>query len=292
MPTTTQINLPLLRKGKVRDVYDAGDKLLIVASDRVSTFDHVLPTPIDGKGKILTAISNFWFANTTRIVPNHLLSSDVGEINKILKLNLDPKYYDGRTVLVKKAARIDFECIVRGFVAGSAWKEYKEKGTICGEPVKPGLKEAERLPEPIFTPSTKMDTGHDENVSYDYMAKELGEPLASQIRDASIKLYNFAYDYLKPRGMILADTKFEFGLVGGKLTLIDEALTPDSSRFWDAAVYKPGSTPQSFDKQFIRDYMETTGWDKNSAPPAIPQNIVGGAVKKYKEALDRITKGS
>jgi len=287
-----KINLPLLRKGKVRDVYNAGSRLLIVASDRVSTFDHVLPTPIPDKGKILSEISNFWFDKTTRIVPNHMISSDVKEINKELNLNLDPEYYQGRTVLVKKADRVDFECVVRGYIAGSAWKEYQQSGTVCGMKMPAGLKEAQKLPEPIFTPATKADTGHDENVPFEYMENALGKELADTIKDVSIELYNFAEKYLAKCGIILADTKFEFGLVDGRLTLIDEALTPDSSRFWDAAVYKVGTSPVSFDKQFIRDYMETTGWDKNSAPPPIPAQIAAGAAKKYKEALDRIEKGS
>ena len=287
-----KINLPLLRKGKVRDVYNAGSRLLIVASDRVSTFDHVLPTPIPDKGKILSEISNFWFDKTTRIVPNHMISSDVKEINKELNLNLDPEYYQGRTVLVKKADRVDFECVVRGYIAGSAWKEYQQSGTVCGIKMPAGLKEAQKLPEPIFTPATKADTGHDENVPFEYMENALGKELADTIKDVSIELYNFAEKYLAKCGIILADTKFEFGLVDGRLTLIDEALTPDSSRFWDAAVYKVGTSPVSFDKQFIRDYMETTGWDKNSAPPPIPAQIAAGAAKKYKEALDRIEKGS
>jgi phosphoribosylaminoimidazole-succinocarboxamide synthase len=289
-----KINLPLLRKGKVREVYDLGDKLLIVASDRVSTFDHILPTPIDGKGKILTAISNFWFDKTKDIVPNHLITDDIDEINKILPLDcaLDKEYYQGRTVLVKKAQRIDFECVVRGYIAGSAWAEYEKNGTVCGNKMPAGLQNAQKLQEPLFTPAAKNDSGHDENVSFDYMAGKLGEQLAAELRDKSIALYNYGWLYLQPRGIILADTKFEFGLIGGKVIVIDEILTPDSSRFWDAAFYKVGSNPQSFAKQFIRDYMEHTGWDKNSAPPSISPEIVRGAVAKYREALERITKDS
>jgi phosphoribosylaminoimidazole-succinocarboxamide synthase len=285
-----KINLPLLRSGKVREVYDLGDKLLIIASDRVSTFDHILPTPIDGKGKILTAMSNFWFERTADIVPNHLITADIAEINKLLPagVKLDVGYYAGRTVLVKKAQRIDFECVVRGYIAGSAWAEYEKKGTVCGNKMPAGLQNAQKLPEFIFTPATKNDSGHDENVPFEYMAEKLGAELADEIKEKSVALYKFGWEYLKPRGIILADTKFEFGLIDGKVLVIDEILTPDSSRFWDAAYYKIGSNPQSFDKQFIRDYMEQTGWDKNSAPPQIPQDIVAGAVKKYKEALERI----
>ncbi|MGB2578673.1 phosphoribosylaminoimidazole-succinocarboxamide synthase [Elusimicrobium simillimum] len=290
----TNLNLPLLRKGKVRDVYDLGDKLLIIASDRVSTFDHVLPTPIDGKGRILSQISNFWFSKTQDIVPNHLISADIKEINTFLPADsqLTDPYYDGRTVLVKKAQRIDFECVVRGYIVGSAWAEYQASGSVCGVKMPEGLQLAQKLPQPIFTPAAKADTGHDENVSFEYMESKLGADLAGQLKDLSIALYNYGEQYLKKCGMILADTKFEFGLLDGKVILIDEALTPDSSRFWDAAHYKVGSNPASFDKQFIRDYMEQTGWDKNSTPPAISKDIVDGAVSKYKEALDRILKGS
>ncbi|MDR0734885.1 MAG: phosphoribosylaminoimidazolesuccinocarboxamide synthase [Elusimicrobiota bacterium] len=287
-----KINLPLLRSGKVREVYDLGDRLLITASDRVSTFDHILPTPITGKGKILTAISNFWFDKTKDIAPNHLISADIDEINKFLPADsqLDKEYYQGRTVLVKKARRIDFECVVRGYMAGSAWAEYEKQGTICGNKMPAGLQNAQKLPEAIFTPATKNDSGHDENVPFEYMAQKLGAELANKIKEKSIALYTFGWEYLKARGIILADTKFEFGIIDGELALIDEILTPDSSRFWDAAYYKVGSNPQSFDKQFIRDYMEQTGWDKNSAPPQIAPEIVAGAVKKYKEALERILK--
>jgi len=294
MNTINRINLPLLRQGKVREVYDLGDKLLIVASDRVSTFDHILPTPITGKGKILTAISNFWFAKTKDIVPNHLITADVDEINKVLPagIKLDKDYYQGRTVLVKKAERIDFECVVRGYIAGSAWAEYEKKGTVCGNKMPEGLQNAQKLPEPIFTPATKNDSGHDENVPFSYMEEKLGKKLAGELKDKSIALYNYGWQYLQKCGMILADTKFEFGLIDGKVIVIDEILTPDSSRFWDIATYKIGSNPQSFDKQFIRDYMEQTGWDKNSTPPAISADIVRGAVSKYQEALERITKDS
>ncbi|MDR0646486.1 MAG: phosphoribosylaminoimidazolesuccinocarboxamide synthase [Elusimicrobiota bacterium] len=287
-----EINLSLIRKGKVREVYDLGDKLLIVASDRVSTFDYILPTPIPNKGKILTAISNFWFDKTKSIVPNHLISADIDEINEFLPANskLDKEYYQGRTVLVKKAQRIDFECVVRGYIAGSAWTEYQKQGAICGSKMPDGLQNAQKLPEAIFTPATKNDSGHDENVSFEYMQNKLGKKLAGDIKERSVAVYKFGWQYLNARGIILADTKFEFGIIDGELALIDEVLTPDSSRFWDAAYYKVGSNPQSFDKQFIRDYMEQTGWDKNSAPPEIASEIVAGAVKKYNEALERILK--
>lgn len=288
------INLPLLRKGKVREVYDLQDKLLIVASDRVSTFDYVLPTEIKDKGKILSAISNFWFEKTKSIIPNHLISAEVDEINTFLPADskLDKAYYQGRTVLVKKAERVDFECVVRGYLAGSGWAEYQKKGTVTGIQLPEGLQCAEKLPEPIFTPATKNDEGHDENVPFAFMEEKLGKELAGALKEKSIALYKFAEQYLKNCGIILADTKFEFGLINGKPLLIDEALTPDSSRFWDAAHYKIGGNPVSMDKQFIRDYMERTGWDKNSNPPAIAPEIAAGASLKYKEALEKITKGS
>jgi phosphoribosylaminoimidazole-succinocarboxamide synthase len=289
-----KINLPLLRKGKVREVYDLRDKLLIVASDRVSTFDHILPTPIQDKGKILSTISNFWFSKTKDIAPNHLISADVNEINKYLPANsqLDKDYYQGRTVLVKKAQRIDFECVVRGYIAGSAWAEYEKGGTVCGIKMPAGLQNAQKLPDPIFTPASKNDEGHDENVPFSFMEQKLGAALAKELKDGSIALYSFGEQYLKTCGIILADTKFEFGLLDGKVIVIDEMLTPDSSRFWDASRYEVGTNPVSFDKQFIRDYMERTGWDKNSAPPVISPDIASAASAKYKEALERITKGS
>ncbi|MDR1684081.1 MAG: phosphoribosylaminoimidazolesuccinocarboxamide synthase, partial [Elusimicrobiota bacterium] len=285
------VNLPLIRKGKVREVYALGDNLLIIASDRVSTFDHILPTPIPDKGKILTAISNFWFEKTKNITPNHLITADVEAVNKLLPAGsqLDKEYYQGRAVLVKKAQRIDFECVVRGYMAGSAWAEYQKTGAITGIKMPQGLQNAQKLPEPIFTPAVKNDNGHDENVPFSYMREKLGDALAGDLKAKSLALYNFGESYLKERGLILADTKFEFGLIGGRAVLIDEALTPDSSRFWAAASYKIGSNPVSFDKQFIRDYMEQTGWDKNSPPPAISSDIVAGAQAKYRAALELIT---
>ncbi|WP_424244066.1 phosphoribosylaminoimidazole-succinocarboxamide synthase [Elusimicrobium posterum] len=293
MTPTNLLNLPLLRQGKVRDVYDLGDKLLIVASDRVSTFDYVLPTQIPNKGKILSRISDFWFKHTKNIVDNHMISSDIAEINKLLPadVQLDPEYYQGRTVVVKKADRVDFECVVRGYITGSAWSEYKTHGTLCGTKMPEGLQESQKLPEPFFTPATKEDSGHDMNVSFEYMKEHMDPVKAEEIKKTSIALYNYAEEYLRKCGIILADTKFEFGYIDGKLTLIDEALTPDSSRFWDAAHYKAGTTPPSFDKQFIRDYMESTGWDKNSPPPAMSKEIAEGASARYQEALDRIEKG-
>lgn len=283
------LNLPIFRKGKVRDVYSVGDKLLLVASDRVSAFDYVLPNEIPDKGKILTAISNFWFSKTQHIIKNHLITADLREISKFLPEGsiTDSAYLDGRTVLAKTAKRINFECVVRGYLAGAGWKEYQQKQNVAGVKLPSGLKEAAKLPEPIFTPAAKNDTGHDENVPFEVMHAALPE-IAGKIKEVSIYLYNFAAEYLLKRGIILADTKFEFGIVDGEIILIDEALTPDSSRLWDAALYKEGTSPVSFDKQFVRDYIEKTGWDKNSAPPQMPAEVIEGAVKKYKEALTKI----
>ena len=285
------LDLPLLRKGKVREVYNLGSKLLMVASDRVSAFDHVLPNEIPNKGKILTKISTFWFENTKDIVDNHMISTDFKEIKKALPktLKVNEAYYKERMMLVKKAKRIDFECVVRGYIAGSMWKEYQATGMCCCYKLPDNLKQAQKLPEPIFTPATKADTGHDVNISFEEMKKLMkNDKLADQLKEISIKLYEYGEEYLKQRGIILADTKFEFGLIDDKIVLIDEVLTPDSSRFWDIKTYKIGTSPISLDKQFIRDYLEKTKWDKKSAPPIIPSDVVSGAVEKYKQALNRV----
>ncbi|WP_428898129.1 phosphoribosylaminoimidazole-succinocarboxamide synthase [Parelusimicrobium proximum] len=286
------LNLPVFRKGKVRDVYNLGDKLLLIASDRVSAFDYVLPDVIPAKGKVLTAISNFWFENTKHIIDNHVLSTDIKEISSYLPagVHLPEEYYQGRTVLGKRAERVDFECVVRGYISGSAWKEYQQKGSVGGIRLPAGLKEAEELPEPIFTPAVKADTGHDENVPFYKMEEAMHKEEAEYLRDVSIRLYNYASARLKKAGIILADTKFEFGKIDGKMIIIDEMLTPDSSRFWDLEHYSAGSSPVSFDKQFVRDYLESTKWDKNSPPPHMPADIIEGAAKKYKEALEKILK--
>lgn len=283
--------MPLLRRGKVRDVYNVDDKLLIVATDRISAFDWVLPTPVPQKGALLTSISAFWFKYTPHIAPNHVLSCDIKEIEKQLPggIKLSP-WFEGRTMLVKKANRIDYECVVRGYLSGSGWAEYKKNGTVCGIKLPPGLKESDKLPEPVFTPAAKNDSGHDENISFEKMAAAMGEEKAKKLRDLSIALYNFGAQWLDKRGIILADTKFEFGeLADGTIIVIDEMLTPDSSRFWEKAQWKPGANPPSFDKQFVRDYLNTTGWDKNSKPPQLPSEVVNSTVARYKEALERIT---
>lgn len=278
---------PAFIKGKVRDVYDLGDKLLIVATDRISAFDSILPTGIPGKGKILTQLSVFWFGLTEDIVPNHLVSTSTENYPEPLRAYADQM--KGRSMLVKKAERLDIECVVRGYLAGSGWKEYQAAGTLCGIPLPAGLNYADKLPQPIFTPAFKADSGHDENISRERMAALIGEDLTSRIVDISLALYQYAADYALERGVIIADTKFEFGLVDGELTIIDEVLTPDSSRFWDPATYIPGSSPQSYDKQFVRDYLEAIDWDKEPPAPGLPEDIVTHTADKYREVYRLIT---
>ena len=287
--------LKLIHKGKVRDLYAAGEKyLLIVSSDRLSAFDFILPSPIPGKGAILNEISAFWFGKTGHIIKNHIVSTDIDEVRSRLAGQAPPDFdweaLRGRAMLVLRTKRVDFECIVRGYITGSGWKEYLKQGSVCGLKLPPGLKEAQKLPEPVFTPSSKADQGHDENVTFEQMAEALGPELAGKIKEKSLALYQFAAEYLERRGILLADTKFEFGLLDGELILIDEALTPDSSRFWDAARYKTGTSPESYDKQYVRNWLEGSGWDKESAPPALPAEVVRGTLKKYEEALNKITK--
>ncbi len=282
--------LKLIHKGKVRDLYEAGDKyLLIVSTDRLSAFDFVLPTAIPGKGAILNKLSLFWFARTAHIIKNHIVSADLAEIKKYLPdADLSGEYFKDRTMLVLKTKRVDFECIVRGYITGSGWKEYLKTGGICGVKLPPGLKEAQKLPEPVFTPTSKADQGHDENVTFGEMAGALGAQRAEEIRAKSLALYEFAADYSAAKGILLADTKFEFGVLNGELIFIDEALTPDSSRFWDAKAYKPGSSPESYDKQFVRNWLEGSGWDKKTPPPPLPQSVAEATAAKYLEALHKL----
>ncbi len=268
-------------RGKVRDIYDLGDKLLIVATDRVSAFDHILKTPIPERGKILTRISVFWFGKTQHIINNHLITANIREFPK--PFNQYPEILEDRSMLVRKAKRVDVECVVRGYLAGSAWKEYSEKGEICGIKLPEGLSESDKLPEPIFTPATKAPKGtHDINISYEELVNLIGKDLADQLRNISIKLYNFAHDFLLKRGVIIADTKFEFGILDGELILIDEIFTPDSSRFWDLASYKPGLHQEPMDKQLIRDYLLSIGWHGEGEPPYLPEDIVQKTIQKYK----------
>jgi phosphoribosylaminoimidazole-succinocarboxamide synthase len=288
--TAVDVGLPLLRRGKVRDVYDLGERLLIVATDRISAFDHVLPTPVPGKGRILTQASAFWFQKTTGIVPNHLLSADLADIRRGLPGGalLDDSFR-GRVTLAHKARRVDAECVVRGYLAGSGWKEYQKTGAVCGRKLPAGLREADRLPEPIFTPSTKAEQGHDENISRAQLADLVGADTARRLEAASLALYSFGADYLARRGVILADTKFEFGFLEDQLIAIDEMLTPDSSRLWPANSYRPGASPESFDKQFVRDHLERVRWDKTSPPPALPPEVVAGTTRRYEEFLRIVT---
>jgi phosphoribosylaminoimidazole-succinocarboxamide synthase len=293
--TLLQLELPGLKKlksGKVREIFDLGDAFLFVASDRISAFDCVMPNGIPRKGEILTQISHFWFDQTESLVANHRLvtageSFDVPALAGLpagLKAGLAK-----RAMIVKKAQPLAVECIVRGYLAGSGWKEYQKSQTVCGTPLPAGLRESAELPEPIFTPSTKAASGHDENISFAEAQKILGADIAAQARDLSLKIYKFARDYARQRGIIIADTKFEFGLFEGKLILIDEVLTPDSSRFWPASEYAPGKGQPSFDKQFVRDYLETLTWDKTPPAPELPPEVVAKTQAKYLEAFAKLT---
>jgi phosphoribosylaminoimidazole-succinocarboxamide synthase len=279
--------VPLFFRGKVREVFDLGDYLLIVATDRISAFDYILPTPIPDKGKILTQLSLFWFDFTSSIVENHLVTGDVAGFPAELKECR--KLLEKRSMLVRKAKRIDVECVVRGYLAGGGFKEYQEKGSISGIPLPKGLPQGGRLPQPIFTPATKASTGHDVNISYQEMVQIVDEEIARRIRELSIEVYKTASAYGESRGIIIADTKFEFGIIDDRLILIDEILTPDSSRFWPRASYRPGGTQLSFDKQFVRDYLETIGWDKKPPVPELPADIVEKTREKYLEAYRRLT---
>ncbi|HEX8206869.1 MAG TPA: phosphoribosylaminoimidazolesuccinocarboxamide synthase [Solirubrobacteraceae bacterium] len=279
--TSALADLPLLASGKVREMYDLGDRLLMVASDRISTYDVVHPNPIPDKGKVLTGLSVFWFAKTGHIVPNHFLSATDGV----------PEEARGRTIVARKLKMLPVECVVRGYITGSGWKDYQASGSVSGIELPPGLQESERLPTPIFTPSTKAETGHDETVSFDQAAEIVGDPeLMGRLRDVSVELYSFAADHARERGVILADTKFEFGLDDdGELVLGDEVLTPDSSRFWPADGYQPGRSQPSFDKQFVRDWASGTGWDKSPPAPEVPEDVVQGTRARYVEAYEKIT---
>ena len=275
------------KKGKVRDVYDFDDKLLVISTDRISCFDVILPTCIPNKGAILTQLSAFWFEFTRDIIPNHLITTNVDDFPEELK-----KYEDvlkGRSMLVKKAEPFPFECVVRGYLSGSGWKEYSENQTICGVNLPKGLKESEKLLEPIFTPATKAEEGHDINVSQEYMEKEIGTDITERLKEISIALYNKAAQFAEDCGIIIADTKFEFGKIDNEIILIDEALTPDSSRFWPKDKYEPGKDQPSFDKQFVRDYLETVDWDKTPPAPRLPKEIVNKTAEKYLQALRMIT---
>jgi phosphoribosylaminoimidazole-succinocarboxamide synthase len=282
------IDLPGIRKirsGKVREVFDLGETLLIVATDRISAFDCILPDPIPGKGKILTQLSAFWFQRFHQ-VPNHFIVTDFEEFPE----NLEPhsKLLRGRSMLVRKSIPLPIECVVRGYLAGSGWKEYRESGTVCGINLPPGLEQAARLPEPIFTPATKAESGHDENISWTRCCEILGPERATIVRDLSLAIYSDGSLHAADRGIIIADTKFEFGLHNDEILLIDECLTPDSSRFWPADCYEVGASPLSYDKQFVRDYLETLDWDKTPPAPHLPPEVIEKTAKKYQEAFSRL----
>lgn len=281
-------DLKLVNRGKVRDIYDLGEHLLIVTSDRISAFDVIMNEAIPNKGFVLTQISKFWFEKMADVIPNHVVATDVADFPAVTR-----KYRDdltGRSMLVKKAKPLPVECIVRGYVSGSGWKEYSQRGSICGIPLPAGLLESAELPEPIFTPSTKAELGeHDENISFDKTIQLCGRELAGQVRDATLAIYRRARDYAVTKGIIIADTKFEFGIYNDHLIWIDEALTPDSSRFWPSDQYQPGGAQPSFDKQFLRDYLETLDWGKKAPPPSLPAEIVRKTGEKYFEALTRLT---
>jgi len=272
-------------RGKVRDIYDAGDKLLIVATDRLSAFDVILPTPIPDKGRVLTQLSLFWFDLLHDVIPNHVLSTTEFPA----PFDAFREELAGRSMLVWKTVPLPIECVVRGYVSGSGWKDYQKTGEICGIALPPGLRESDRLPEPIFTPATKAATGHDENISFERAASLIGTERARQVREVSLEIYRRAAAYAEPRGILLADTKFEFGLLKDELIWIDEALTPDSSRFWPAAQYKPGGPQPSFDKQFVRDYLEGIHWPKTPPGPELPPEVVNATRGKYREAYRILT---
>jgi phosphoribosylaminoimidazole-succinocarboxamide synthase len=292
-PVVFETQLPdatLWRRGKVRDVYDLGDELLVVASDRLSAFDVVLPTAIPSKGRVLTQLSLFWFDLLKDAVPNHVRESDVARYPEILRAHADQ--LADRSMIVVKTEPLPVECVVRGYLAGSGWKDYQKTGSVCGITLPAGLRESDRLPEPIFTPTTKAETGHDESMSFAEVEDVLGRARAAEVRDLSIDLYRRGAAHAETRGIILADTKFEFGVKDGKLVWIDEALTPDSSRFWPGDTYVPGRPAPSFDKQYVRDYLETLDWDKKPPAPSLPPEVVDRTRQKYEEALARLTHGT
>jgi phosphoribosylaminoimidazole-succinocarboxamide synthase len=291
MPTLVMMRadlpLPLFSTGKVRDTFDLGDRLLMVASDRISAFDSVMPDGIPDKGRVLTQLSAFWFHRLSDTVPNHLISVDVADLPEAVSARRDE--LAGRFMIVKKAKRLDFECVARGYLAGSGWSDYQRTGAVCGVTLPAGLRQADKLPQPIFTPATKAESGHDLNVSLAEMQAVVGAELGQRIADVTLTIYNAAAAYALERGIIIADTKLEFGLLDGELILIDEALTPDSSRYWPLSDYRPGGSPPSFDKQYLRDWLEASGWDKNPPAPTLPSEVTEGVASRYRDAYERLT---
>ena len=274
-------------RGKVRDVYRVDNELLIVATDRISAFDYILPTGIPDKGRVLTQLSIFWFDFLKDLTPTHFLTADVDQYPEPLRRYADQ--LEGRSMLVKRAEMVEIECVARGYLSGSGWKEYREHGTVCGIRLSAGLRESDRLPEPIFTPATKAQTGHDENISYERMCGIVGEELGRRLRDLTLEIYQRAARHAETKGIIIADTKFEFGFVGDELVLGDEVLTPDSSRFWPADTYKPGGAQFSYDKQFVRDYLESIGWNKQPPAPTLPEDVAAKTSEKYRQAYSALT---
>ena len=285
-----ETNLPgceLYARGKVRDIYKAGDHLVIIATDRLSAFDYILPSPIPEKGRVLTQTTLFWLEQLRGVIPNHLITADVDRYP-------DPfptfrSQLEGRSMLVRRAQMIDVECVARGYISGSGWKDYKQSQAICGIPLPQGLRESDRLPEPIFTPASKAQSGHDENIPFATVAAQIGQPLAERLRGLTLAIYSQASAYAAARGIIIADTKFEFGYIDGQLTLADEVLTPDSSRFWPQAQYQPGGPQASYDKQFVRDYLESIHWNKQPPAPALPPDVIAKTTAKYQEAYRALT---
>ncbi len=285
----TKLDRKLVHRGKVRDTYELDDdRLLMVATDRISAYDHVLPNGIPDRGKVLTQLSIFWFSQTHQFQENHLVSGMVPDLPG--NLVHQREQLTGRFMIVRRAKRIDIECVVRGYLAGSAWTEYQESGTVAGEKLPAGLKESQKLPSPIFTPATKSETGHDENITFARMKKDVGIKLSEKLRAASLQLYEHAAELAEKRGLILADTKFEFGTIAKRLILIDEALTPDSSRYWDAARHQLGASPDSYDKQIVRDWLTKSGWDRNSKPPRLPDDIVEQTRQRYLTAYQMLVR--
>ncbi len=285
-----ETNLPGIERharGKVRDIYAAGEFLVIVATDRLSAFDYILPTPIPDKGRVLTALTIFWLDQLASIIPNHFVSADVSQYPKQFHPFRDQ--LEGRSMLVRRAKMLDFECVARGYLSGSGWKDYRKDGMICGIPLPAGLRESDRLPEAIFTPATKAQSGHDENIGFDVMAAQLGQSLSNRIRDLTLELYTRAARYAETRGILIADTKFEFGFLGDQLILADEVLTPDSSRFWPKSSYQPGGPQPSYDKQYVRDYLESIHWNKQPPAPALPPDVIRQTSEKYRDAYRVLT---
>lgn len=287
MTTIDLPGVPRFKSGKVREVFDLGRELLVVATDRISAFDCILPNGIPDKGAVLTQLSAWWFRRMQAVVPHHMISADPKEFPAALKPHAN--LLRGRAMLVKKAQALSVECVARGYLIGSGWKDYKATGSVCGIPLRKGYRLADQLDEPIFTPADKAESGHDENIPFEAVVERLGLDLATQLRDVTLRLYREAAEFARGRGIIIADTKFEFGLLDGKLILIDEALTPDSSRFWPASSYEPGQSPPSFDKQYVRDYLESLTWDKTPPAPGLPDEVIERTRQKYREAYRLLT---